>query len=149
MNPIEPSYVENKPSFKFAVVAQSAANESNLTNPLAGTESGRRFNMWLEAAGLLGIPYYATNAVKRVIRPGVQLSALEQYEGVDQLNDELQPFKVIITLGKVAANAVASLEFKDKLIINLPHPSGLNRQNNSPDVLKSTIEALRAIKNKI
>lgn len=131
---------------KFIVVAQSPAKDENIEHPLRNTESGRRFNMWLEAAGLLGYEFSITNAIKRVIQPGETISLADQIKDTETLNVELQPFKHVICLGKVASNAVAKLEFKDKVILNLSHPSGLNRELNNPEHVKSIINALKEFK---
>lgn len=138
-----------KSKVKFIVVAQSPANEENIKHPLKNTESGRRFTMWLEAAGLLNETFDITNAIKRVIRPGETPTAAEQALALNELNNELQPFKYVICLGKVAANAVTKLEFKDKYILNLPHPSGLNRNLNDPQEVENVISALRTFKSKL
>lgn len=148
MNQLQVAYGD-KPKYKFIVVAQSPATEENITHPLKNTESGRRFNMWLEAAGLLGYEFAITNAVKRVIQPGKAISAVDQAQDLDILNSELQGFKHVICLGKVAANAVAKLEFKDKNILCLQHPSGLNRNLNNPKEVENVILALRQFKSKL
>lgn len=148
MNPIEVAAEPGSPNYKFAVVAQSPAIELNLSEPLKGTESGRRFDMWLEAADLLGIPYYTTNAVKTLKKPGEPISREEQANDLAKLKMELQPFKHVITLGKIAATSVSMLKL-NATVLELPHPSGLNRQLNNPKAIMDVILALQEFKNQL
>jgi uracil-DNA glycosylase len=130
----------------FVVVAQSPASEHNVLHPLDKTASGKVFKKWLVMAGLGHAAYTCTNAVKRVIRPGMRTSPKEYVRYLDKLDVELRGFKCVICLGKIAETAVASLELKEQVVFNLPHPSPLNRKLNDPKELQIIIEALQKLK---
>lgn len=148
MNNLEVESSGSDLRYKFAVVAQSPAIEDNILSPLTNTESGRRFSMWLEAADLLGIPYYITNAIKTLKKPGETVSKEEQANDLAKLKSELQPFKHVITLGKIASNSVAMLKLS-AVVLELPHPSGLNRKLNNPKAIMDVIQALQEFKKKL
>lgn len=133
----------NKDKPRFIVVIDSSVTSTDLL--LKNNEYGNRFNMWLEAAGLLGYDFAITQAATRSTSPVAAFSLEDQTNALDNLNVELQPFKRVICLGPAALAVINKLEFVDKEILALPHPTTLG----NPKEAQQVISSLRLFKSKL
>lgn len=134
---------------KILILAQNPKTIKNLTQPLAGTKSHKILKSWLEAAEVPEEILELRNAVAEVGASTDVLKAVTAKLRRGGWVEELIGYPVIVCLGRIAEKAI--LETRQLYFPNvqdwdhffLPHPSGLNRQLNDPEVHLEAVEQLK------
>lgn len=139
------------------IIAERPKTEANVMMPLVGTKSYNVLADWLLEAGVLdleGIAEYEADGVAklgtfRIINATKQMKGKPTAFDVLDVRDQMREVRFVVTLGNVAADAAldASEEFPPgqvpPFILNLPHPSGLNRKLNSKKARRDVVRKLQ------
>lgn len=122
---------------KLLIIGQNPARGMENETPFHNTKSGERLFRWLKDSGVSLDDCTFINVWYKLGKlPGSLL--MRQYSS---LNLKKHNCDRIITVGKVAQKIIAPLT---KLpILNIPHPSGLNRKLNDPKIEQQIIQNLK------
>lgn len=126
---------------KILVVAQNPKTELNVHYPLRNTRSYKIFKEWLYASGLTLSSIQIVNALDKV-GEFAESEYKERTKDTDW-KDYINQFPFVVCLGKKASLAVGSV---DGFVLDLPHPSGLNRKLNNKYETVKVVEELKALK---
>ena len=112
----------------FFVGEKPSAKNKNPEIPFVGTQSYKRLLEWIWELDISITDVILCN-IKNVDRVGnVTLPGL--LTGIEPGDD-------VIALGKTSSKALRSMRIAH---FTLPHPSGLNRQNNDAEFIKSSLK---------
>lgn len=138
------------------IIAERPKTEVNVAVPMLGTRSWDVLSRWLKDASIIhpldigtsesdGVYQHGTvkvvNATKRLVGKPTAFDVLD-------VRDQMREVRFVVTLGNVAADVAlqATAEFPPGVappyILNLPHPSGLNRKLNSK---KAKLDVVRKL----
>lgn len=137
----------------FAIVAQNPKSDRNIEEPLIGTKSYEVLKSWLRAAGISEDEVHLFNSVDQV---GAITKSLAVNQAISNkcLAMKISGYKYVVSLGKIAEQAVAAskdsfpleMDMDHSTHFNLPHPSGLNRQLNDPAAHEEAVLVLKKVK---
>lgn len=123
---------------KVLLVGANPSRHNKTEEAFIGSRSGKTLQLWLEYMEISD--YTLLNASDRILKPKERLRIgdfkLERLLIASKKHDE------IIALGGDAAKACDLLQLKFHL---LPHPSGLNRQNNDKKLVKLKLDELKKV----
>lgn len=134
------------------VIGQNPARSSKTGKAFIGTRSGKKLLGWLEKAGLA--EYHLDNVSHDTTPDNKPLLTRKIRDIVISQNflERIRPYRKVIAVGRQAANAMNIAVFYHKLsteVLQINHPSGLNRVLNQTGAEDKTIELIsRFIKEK-
>lgn len=123
---------------RILIIGQNPAKDRELWPAFHNTKSGDRLFRWLEEAGLKN---YDTANIWDKSGKLPSMKILRE-TAIHNIRWHL-PFDKVITVGKVADKIFKYIAHSKYKILNIPHPSGLNRKLNDPNVEKQIIENIR------
>lgn len=122
------------------IIGQNPAKGFEHNPAFEGTKSGKRLFKWLKKAKIYN--YTCLNIWQK---SGKLPNILEvKYDFCrNLLHNRNWPYNKIVTVGKISDKVIKQILIDHRNILNIPHPSGLNRKLNDPKVEEQIIKDLR------
>lgn len=140
---------------KMLILAQNPKIPMNLTEPLKGTKSWKTFSEWITAASIPVEALEIRNAFDKIEWTSSFGSKITRKLIKGGWVEEIIGYPVIVCLGRVSEEAIRrtrELYFPNVTDWDhyfLPHPSGLNRVLNDPEIHLAAIETLKTAHKKL
>lgn len=133
---------------KVVLLGSNPSNASPFSDPFTHSKSSATLDSWLKELGLSRSSVDIINVSDTKTPNNRPLKSDEITRELPRLGPLLTN-RVVVALGKTAATAVSRLialnvkSWKPAVVIELPHPSGLNRKLNDKEWLSSILQSAR------